>query len=110
MLKTLKEAEVSGKRVLLRADLDVPIDDGKVGEDYRLKALLPTLNHLLKDADEIVIIGHLGRPDGKENPNFSLKPVAVHLSDLLGKNIDFLPQMPPNPSGLIPKLSKSCRI
>ena len=104
-MKLLKDAPVSGKRVLLRADLDVPIKAGRVGEDYRLKALLPTLNHLLKDADEIVIIGHLGRPDGKENPNFSLKPVATRLSDLLRKNIDFLPQMPPNPAGLIPKLS-----
>jgi phosphoglycerate kinase len=105
-MKTLKEAELSGKRVLLRADLDVPLKEGQIGEDYRLKALLPTLNYLLKEkAAEIVIIGHLGRPNGKEDPTLSLKPVAVRLSELSGRGIDFLPQLPPNPSGLIPKLS-----
>ena len=105
MLKILKEAEVAGNRVILRADLDVPLEDGKVGEDYRLKALLPTLSYLLERNAEIIIIGHLGRPDGKENPDFSLKPVSTRLSELLGKSIDFLPQITPNPSGLIPKLA-----
>ena len=105
MLKILKEAEVAGNRVILRADLDVPLEDGKVGEDYRLKALLPTLSYLLERNAEIIIIGHLGRPDGKENPDFSLKPVSTRLSELLGKSIDFFPQITPNPSGLIPKLA-----
>jgi phosphoglycerate kinase len=104
MLKTLKEIEVSGKRVLLRADLDVPIENGKVGEDYRLRALSPTLNYLLENKAEITILGHLGRPNGKEDSTLSLKPVAARLSELSGRNIDFLPQLPPNPSGLIPKL------
>ena len=104
MLKTLKETEVSGKRVLLRADLDVPIENGEVGEDYRLRALLPTLNYLLENKAEIIILGHLGRPDGKENPDLSLKPIAARLSELSGVGIDLLPQLPSNPSGLIPKL------
>lgn len=114
MLKTLKEAEVSGKRVLLRVDLDVPLEwppptggvppEAVIGEDYRLKALLPTLNYLLDHKAEVLIIGHLGRPDGKEIPELSLKPISIRLSELLGKNIDFLPQLPSNPLGLISKL------
>lgn len=89
MFKTLKDAPVSGKRVLLRADLDVPIKDGRVGEDYRLKALLPTLNYLLEKGAKVLIIGHAGRPEGKPNPVFSLRPVASCFEELVGKKVSF---------------------
>ncbi|MDP1710576.1 MAG: phosphoglycerate kinase [candidate division WWE3 bacterium] len=101
MLKTLKEAKgrsfhslvfagakIAGKRVILRADLDVPMKDGKVGEDYRLKALLPTLNYLIKNGARVLIIGHAGRPEGKDLV-FSLRTVAVRLSEILGREVEF---------------------
>lgn len=94
MLKTLKEAEVSGKRVLLRADLDVPIEDGKVGEDYRLKALLPTLEFLIEEEARVLVIGHAGRPEGRPDPRLSLKPVADCLTKLLDKEIEFFSKPP----------------
>lgn len=94
MLRTLKEAELSGKRVLLRADLDIPIKDGRVGEDYRLKALLPTLNYLIKNGARVLIIGHLGRPEGKPDPALSLRHVAEYFEKLLGKEVEFLPELP----------------
>lgn len=98
MIKTLKEAgPLGGKKVLLRADLDVPLkqeagsNKQEVGEDYRLKALLPTLKYLLDSQASVLIIGHLGRPDGKPDPKLSLRPVAGKLSELLGQRIEFVP-------------------
>lgn len=87
-MKTLDGANLTEKRVILRADLDVP-----VGEDYRLKALLPTLKHLLKEKAKVLIVGHLGRPDGKRDPELSLRPVAKQLSKLLGEEVVFLNQI-----------------
>jgi len=99
MFKTLKEAQVSGKRVILRADLDVPLKDGQIGEDYRLRALVPTLKYLLNQKARVLIIGHAGRPTsakasaGKPGmhvvPELSLKPVADYLGDLLGREVEF---------------------
>jgi len=95
-MKNLKEAEVSGKRVILRADLDVPLkqqatgDKQQVADDTRLKALLPTLKFLLENRAQVLIIGHLGRPKGRSDPKFSLKPVAKHLSKLLGEPVEFI--------------------
>ena len=88
-MKILKEAELSGKRVLLRGDLDVPIKDGEVGEDYRIKALVPTLNYLLENRAQVLIIGHAGRPEGKLNPALSLKPIADWFSKELGEKVGF---------------------
>jgi len=100
MLKTIKETEVSGKRVLLRADLDVPIENGKVGEDYRLRALLPTLGYLIENGARVVIIGHAGRPtsakaSGSEPgrhivPELSLKPIADWFSKELDREVGFI--------------------
>ena len=88
-MKILKEAELSGKRVLLRGDLDVPIKDGEVGEDYRIKALVPTLNYLLENRAQVLIIGHAGRPEGKLNPALSLKPIADWFSKELREKVGF---------------------
>jgi len=88
-MKLVKEAKISGKRIILRADLDVPLNEGKVGEDYRLRALLPTLKLILEKGADVLVIGHAGRPKGKGDPHLSLKPVAERLSRLLKKEIGF---------------------
>ncbi|MEX2053499.1 MAG: phosphoglycerate kinase, partial [Patescibacteria group bacterium] len=93
MLKTLKEAEVSGKNVILRADLDVPLRQAQgkleVGEDYRLRALLPTLKYLLDQKARVLIIGHAGRPEGRPDPALSLKPLAGWFSKAVGEEVSF---------------------
>lgn len=89
-MKRLKEAKVSGKKVILRADLDVPLEGGKVVDDTRLKALLPTLKYLFKNRADVLIIGHLDRPKGKKDSRLSLKPVAARLQELVGRKVEFL--------------------
>lgn len=95
-MKSVREAEVSGKRVILRADLDVPLRQeagGKrqeVADDTRLKALLPTLKYLLDRGAKVIVIGHLGRPKGKKDPNLSLEPVAEKLSELSDSEIKLI--------------------
>jgi phosphoglycerate kinase len=81
--RSVREAGVDGKRVLVRADLNVPLEDGRVADDLRIHASLPTLELLLdRDAAEIRVCSHLGRPKG-EDPAFSMKPVAERLRELL---------------------------
>jgi phosphoglycerate kinase len=81
--RSVREAEVAGKRVLLRADLNVPLDDGRVADDTRIHASLPTLRYLLEhDAAEVAVCSHLGRPKGPD-PAFSMKPVEKRLRELL---------------------------
>jgi phosphoglycerate kinase len=81
--RSVREADVTGKRVLVRADLNVPLDDGKVADETRIRASLPTLELLLeRDAVEVVVCSHLGRPDG-EDPELSMKPVEARLRKLL---------------------------
>jgi phosphoglycerate kinase len=81
--RSVRDADVSGKRVLVRADLNVPLEDGQVADDTRIRASLPTLALLLeKRAAEVVVCSHLGRPEGND-PAFSLKPVEDRLRELL---------------------------
>ncbi len=83
-MKTIKDLNVKNKTVLIRVDYNVPIKDGKVENDLRIRASLPTINYLLEHgAKKIILISHLGRPEGQENPEFSLKPVAEALKKLL---------------------------
>ena len=83
-MKTIKDLNVKNKTVLIRVDYNVPIKDGKVENDLRIRASLPTINYLLEHgAKKITLISHLGRPEGQENPEFSLKPVAETLKKLL---------------------------
>ena len=86
-LRTLDGVDVSGKRVIVRVDFNVPIEDGAIQDDTRIRAALPTLQRLLDGGASLVLISHLGRPKGKVNPEFSLKPVAERLSDLIGKPV-----------------------
>jgi 3-phosphoglycerate kinase len=88
--QTIKDYDLAGKTVLLRTDYNVPIDkDGKITDDYRIRKSLPTINYLLDKKCAIVICSHLGRPDGKVNKIFSLRPVAKHLSKLLHRPLEF---------------------
>jgi phosphoglycerate kinase len=81
--RSVRDAEVEGKRVLVRADLNVPLEDGRVADDTRIRAALPTLELVLeRDASEAVVCSHLGRPKG-EDPSLSMRPVEGHLHGLL---------------------------
>ena len=88
-IKTLDTVDVRGKRVLLRCDLNVPLKDGVITDDGRIKASLPTINYLLAQGASVVITAHLGRPKGERRPELSLAPVATRLSELLGQNVNF---------------------
>jgi phosphoglycerate kinase len=88
-MSSLADLEVAGKRVFLRCDLNVPLKEGKITDDGRIRASLPTINALLAQGASIVIAAHLGRPKGEAKPELSLAPIAVRLSELLGKRVQF---------------------
>ena len=85
--KTVQDVDVGGKRVFLRADLNVPLDDGRITDDTRIRASLPTIVNLLERGASVVLASHLGRPKGKVNDALRLKPVADRLSQLLGRPV-----------------------
>ena len=88
-IKTLDSVDVRGKRVLLRCDLNVPLKDGVITDDGRIKASLPTIKYLLAQGASVVITAHLGRPKGERKPELSLSPIANRLSELLGEKVNF---------------------
>jgi len=88
-IKTLDSVDVRGKRVLLRCDLNVPLKDGVITDDGRIKASLPTIKYLLAQGATVVIAAHLGRPKGERKAELSLQPIAKRLSELLGENVIF---------------------
>jgi len=85
--QTVRDVDVRGKRVFLRSDLNVPIDDGRITDDTRIRASLPTLIHLLEQGATVILASHLGRPHGKVNDAYRLKPVADRLSQLLQRPV-----------------------
>lgn len=83
-MKTLRQIKIDGKRVLVRVDFNVPFDKrGRIIDDFRIRAVLPTLNYLIKQEAKIILLAHLGRPEGKKIKKYSLKPIARRLSKIL---------------------------
>jgi len=90
--KTIRDVDLKGKRVLMRVDFNVPIKDGVISDDKRIKATLPTINYILEQGASLILMSHLGRPAGTGyEAEFSLKPVAERLSELLGRPVKFAP-------------------
>ena len=87
--KTVRDIDVAGKKVLVRCDFNVPIDSqtGKITDNRRIRAAIPTIQYLLDNNAKVILCSHLGRPKGEVNPKYSLKPVAEELSKLLGKEV-----------------------
>ena len=89
MMKTFDDFAVDGLRVLVRADLNVPLDGGRVADDGRVRASLPTLTALMRRGARVIVCAHLGRPGGTPDPGYSLAPVAARLGELLGRPVQF---------------------
>jgi 3-phosphoglycerate kinase len=87
--KTVKDVDVAGKRVLMRADFNVPIENGRITDDRRIVQALPTIQNIIERGGRVVLMSHLGRPKGGPEAKYSLKPVAAKLGELLGKPVQF---------------------
>lgn len=88
--KTIKDVDVRGKRVLVRVDFNVPLAEGTVTDDTRVRASLPTLRYLVDHGARVIVMSHLGRPKGERDPQYSLRPVRRVLQRLLGRNVVFV--------------------
>ena len=92
--KTVKDLDVKGKKVLVRVDFNVPLskeEKGKIADDTRIKAAIPTINYLSENGAKVILMSHLGRPKGEANPEFALKPVADYLENFYGGQFRFIP-------------------
>lgn len=90
MKKTIKDMEVKGKHALVRCDFNVPIKDGVISDDIRIVSALPTIRYLMEGGAKVILMSHLGRPDGEPKKEFTLAPVAERLSQLLGTEVKFV--------------------
>ncbi len=111
--KTVRDIDVRGKRVLVRVDFNVPMQNGQITDDRRIRESLPTIQYLLEQGATVILMSHLGRPKGQRTPEFSLRPVAERLSQLLGRPVQFFDdcigaaveqgvyQLPPNAVALL---------
>lgn len=89
MKKTIRDIDVSGKKVLVRCDFNVPMQDGKITDDIRITSALPTIRYLVENDAAVILMSHMGRPKGKAVPEYSLKPVADRLTEYLGQEVIF---------------------
>ena len=89
--KTVRDLDVVGKRVLVRVDFNVPLENGTVSDDMRIRAALPTIQYLIDHKAKTILCSHLGRPKGKPDPAYSLSPVSIRLSQLLGREVRTAP-------------------
>lgn len=90
MKKTVRDIEVRGKRVLVRCDFNVPMQDGKITDDIRITSALPTIQYLLDHGAKVVVMSHMGRPKGEAKMEYTLKPVADRLAELLDRDVIFI--------------------
>ncbi len=91
MKKTVRDIDTKGKKVIVRCDFNVPQDkEGKITDDIRITSALPTISYLIEQGAKVILMSHLGRPDGEANMKYTLKPVADRLSELLGKRVLFI--------------------
>lgn len=89
MKKTVRDIDVKGRKVIVRVDFNVPMKEGVITDDVRMTAALPTINYLLENGAAVILMSHLGRPKGQPKPEFSLKPVAEHLKELVSCPVIF---------------------
>ena len=90
-MHTLRDLTLAGRRVFMRVDFNVPIKNGEIGDDTRIRSAVPTIRLALEKGATVILASHLGRPKGKTNPEFTLRPVAAHLAALLGRPVAFAP-------------------
>jgi phosphoglycerate kinase len=88
-LRSIKDLDLGGKRVFMRVDFNVPIKNGTIGDDTRIRSSLPSIKYAIEQGATVVLASHLGRPKGKPNPEYSLRPIAARLSELLGRKVEF---------------------
>lgn len=91
MKKTVRDVDVNNKRVIVRCDFNVPMKDGEITDDTRIRAALPTIEYLVEHGAAVILLSHLGRPKGEPKAEFSLKPVAERLSECMGRKVGFAP-------------------
>jgi phosphoglycerate kinase len=90
-MRTIRDLDLGGQRVFVRVDFNVPIEHGRITDDTRIRSALPTITYALERGATVILASHLGRPKGKPNPEFSLKPVADHLATVLHRPVAFAP-------------------
>ena len=89
--KTIRDISLSGRKVLVRCDFNVPLDNqGNITDDTRITGAIPTIKHLIENGVKVILCSHLGRPEGTRKPEFSLNVVAARLGELIGKDVSFV--------------------